>query len=130
MNLKTDPLKPVDVLPRYDLREKAFKKYERYINQALHEAYTFDPILVMQVRPTTFICRFRDAILGFQRYHYPSILFSQSADFAAIRLYETSDGKVSIVNTRLAGLAAKETQGAGFLHDSRDISRIMEIGEI
>ncbi len=30
--------------PRYDLREAAFRRYERYIARALESSYTFDPM--------------------------------------------------------------------------------------
>ena len=94
-----DKFKPIDSVPRSDLREKAFRKYERYINRALHETYELDPGVELQMKPATFIARFKDAILGFQRYRYSSILFTQDADFNAIRLYELPTGYVRIINT-------------------------------
>lgn len=106
-SMNEDKFKPIDAMPRVDLREKAFRKYERYINRALEQTYELDPGVELNMKPATFIARFKDAILGFQRYRYDSILFRQDADFRAIRLYELPTGFVRIVNT--TQLAASNT---------------------
>jgi hypothetical protein len=122
--------KPIDALPRPDLREKAFRKYERYINRALHETYELDPAIELRMKPHSFIVRFKDAVLGFQRYRYSSIFFSHDTDFKPIKLYELANGYVRIVNESLAdSLLSKANVNSSLLHVSRDMLRILEIAK-
>jgi len=93
---------PIDAFPRLDLREKAFRKYERYIGRALNESYKVDTRVELGISPQTFILRFKDAICGFKRYRYESILFKQDADFDNIKLYQVSINDVSVVNVKQA----------------------------
>jgi hypothetical protein len=46
----------------------------------------------------TFIKRFHDAILGFQRYGYASILLKRVTDFSGLKLRAMTDGSVFIEN--------------------------------
>lgn len=120
-----DNFRPVNALPRWDLRENAFRKYERYINRALHETYELDPGVEMNMKADTFVCRFKDAILGFKRYRYKSILFGPDADFNSIKLYALPTGWVRVVNTTFT--AAVNTPKV--LQASRDREEIIAIAK-
>lgn len=105
--MNDESLAPINALPRLTLREKAFRKYERYIARALKESYTLDPFAEMNLRAHSFVLGFKDATLGFKRYGYDSILIPKGADFRVLRLYELSDDSVSIVNLRAAAVEAR-----------------------
>jgi len=94
---------PNDALPRPDLQEPAFRKYERYIARALERSYRIDPMIELHVTPRTFIARFKDAILGFQRYNYTSTSIPRSAAMSlrSIRLFELAGGEVEVRNEQI-----------------------------
>lgn len=97
-------------LPRWDLREKAFRKYEKYIAISLKRSLLVHPFLPAEpqggtgsrfpgsMNAHTFICRFKDAILGFKRHNYVSPLFDKSAMFEHIVPIENADGSVLLSN--------------------------------
>ena len=117
-------MQPIDALPRFDLREKPFRKFERYINRALHETYELDPYVELHLKPHSFVIRFKDAILGFQRYKYESILFTQEADFKSIDLYELSNGWVRIVND------SSYNKPTEILHCERDHDKLLALAVV
>ena len=117
-------IQPFDALPRFDLREKPFRKFERYINRALHETYELDPYVELHLKPHSFVIRFKDAILGFQRYKYTSRLFDQEANFKAIRLYELPNGWVRVVNENNNLTASDPTK---LLHCERDHDKLLAL---
>lgn len=94
--LQTQP-PTTSFLPRYDLREPAFRRYERYIQRATERSYIINPREELNLSPNTFILRFRDAITGFKRYHYSSTI-PKDFEFKRIRLRETDNGEVLVEN--------------------------------
>ena len=111
-----------DKLPRLDLREEAFRKYESYISRAISGSYTLNPQLDLAkpMNPHTFCTRFRDAILGYRRYHYPSEIIPKNYDVNLIKAFELADGNVLIENES----ADKATAN---LHAARDQEKILDI---
>jgi hypothetical protein len=87
-------------LPRPDLREPAFRKYESDIARACKGTIKIsrELLLAMGIKPATYVCRFRDAILGYKRYSYQSAMIPSGFDFSNLRLAETTDGGVNIYN--------------------------------
>lgn len=93
--------------PRFDLREKAFRNYEKYIVRAYEEgSYTIDPKrerLMADRRSITarsFCIRFRDAILGFSRYGYSCSAIPKGTALTHIKAKELLNGMVRIINTQ------------------------------
>lgn len=83
-------------LPRFDLREEAFSRYELYIAKACLGEYVVDPSqLPRPVKPMTFIARFKDAIRGYKLYNYKSSAIPRNHSLV-FRLAETSNGLVRI----------------------------------
>lgn len=103
-------MKPT-LLPRADLREKAFRKYEPFLTQALAQPEGFwNPSTAFErpIRAATFISRFRDAALALRRYHYKTSI-PQDATFDHIVLAEDIAGNVFFVNTRLNPTDTKQS---------------------
>lgn len=109
-----NPESEVYKLPRIDLRVEAFRKYEPLIGRACYGSFTHT--LNSRIKPRTFITRFKDAILGFERYHYPSTLIPPNANLRAIKLFELSDGNVLVENTK-ADLAKMSALPSASDHD-------------
>jgi len=94
-------------LPRYDLREQAFRRYERYIAMACSEMVfildlkkEFERAGRRAPSPRTFALRFRDAIIGYLTYHYESDTIPANATgyLDKIRVEELDGGRVRILN--------------------------------
>lgn len=82
-------------LPRIDLREPAFRKYEPYIIKACHGELVVDPIR-LNMKASTFMARFRDAVLAYKKYNYHSgqIPRDNPLDFKIVEL-DTGEVKIS-----------------------------------
>lgn len=96
MSLSQD--QKLQILPRIDLREPAFRRYEPIIAEACKQTIEYNPLLKLNVNPHTFACRFRDAILGKRRYHYHSSIIPRDFDITVLRVHELSNGNVLIEN--------------------------------
>lgn len=83
--------------PRFDLRESAFRRYEKYIARAYNETIIIDPFLELGIKPDSFVCRFKDAVLGYTRYHYQSHLIPSDA-VLIFRVTPLLDGTVEIIH--------------------------------
>lgn len=97
------------VLPRHDLREPAFRRYEDLIAKAATQRQLlitlFDLPMGLTGRRTsckTFCARFADAKLGYKRYHYKSYLVPKSFDVDNLIAYELNDATVVIRNYALS----------------------------
>lgn len=119
---------PFDALPRFDLREKPFRKFERYIARAMNETYEIDPFMELKLKAHSFVVRFKDAILGFKRYKYDSMLLNQSMDFDCIKLYELPTGWVRVINTNLA-VPLGGSSSSELLHCVRDRDKLLAIAK-
>lgn len=88
------------VLPRRDLREDAFRRYEPFIAKALECSITINPRTEMTppMKAYTFCTRFRDALLGYVRYMYTPKLFPVDADVSVLKAHEHPNGNVIIEN--------------------------------
>lgn len=82
------------ILPRVELREEAFRRYEPYIVKASFGSCTIDP---KPMKAHSFICRFRDAIRGLSLYNYETDI-PQGTNLQALKCYETANGMVYIKN--------------------------------
>ena len=102
---------PSNALPRHDLREVAFRKYEPYIAAACNGSTTFDPAK-LGLKPRTFIARFNDAVLGLTRYHYKSNYVPTSFDFKHLHLHELTDGQVYVKNTLIRDVLSASNHDA------------------
>lgn len=85
-------------LPRRDLREPAFRKYEPYIARGCSQSYELDPQVEMKFTPATFVARFRDAVLAKKRFHYLSTIIPATFDLANLEAAELENGHVLIKN--------------------------------
>lgn len=85
------------ILPRRDLREPAFRRYELYISRACEHSISIDP-RELKLSQATFAARTRDAILSKIRYNYPSDLIPPTFNLANLEVLELSDGRVLIQN--------------------------------
>lgn len=87
-------------LPRVDLREGAFRKYEPFIAKASKQRTIFTPsTMTTPMKPQSFIARFRDAVRGYKLFKYHSIHLSDSSclDFT---YEEYSNGSVAVIPKR------------------------------
>jgi len=83
--------------PRYDLREKAFRRYEGDIGKAcLAERTVVTPS--MRQGPDTYCMRFKDAILGYIRYGYKSDVIPRGINLKEIVALPLQDGNVLLEN--------------------------------
>jgi hypothetical protein len=92
-------------LPRPDLREPAFRRYEPLIAKAIksHQTvftYADFPVGAKKVVKTarTFISRFSDAKLAYKRYRYQSSSIPTSFDLSNLVCTELQDGSVLVRN--------------------------------
>jgi hypothetical protein len=88
-----------DVVPRFDLREPAFRKYEAFIAQACKGTIEVDPA-ERGMTAKTFRARFMDAVLAFKRYRYPSEIILSTYNVDDIQALELVSGKVRLWNPR------------------------------
>lgn len=101
MNTSTPTSAYVKRLPRRDLREEAFRRYESAIAEGCVHSFTLDPKQYSKygkMTPLTFICRFHDAILGYRRFNYPSTLIPKDFDVTKLHAVEIFGGLVEIIN--------------------------------
>jgi hypothetical protein len=88
----------MNALPRTDLREPAFRRYEQHIAAALKGSTIIDPA---PLKAVTFCARFKDACLGFEKYGYASDVIPTGAWLRVIKPLELPDGKVLLQNRAL-----------------------------
>lgn len=88
-----DPNAP---LPRADLREPAFRKYEAFIAAACKGSIVLNPLEGQT--STTFQARIRDAILGYKRYKYVSKLIPINYPLHQLKVIPLNNGQVRINN--------------------------------
>lgn len=102
--------RPSDILPRFDLREPAFRRYESFIAKACKGSYELRPTEFDEPRSArTFCMRFRDAVLAFKRYGYFSDAIPKGYNIDNIRALETTRGTVLLEN-----LAADSVKATSF----------------
>ncbi len=91
------------LLPRFDLREPAFRRYEKFLIQAMNKPFVVDPkeCFDKPITPTTFIARCKDAVLSLRRYRWKSQV--DLAKLAKLRMTETINEMVWIDPNRPAG---------------------------
>lgn len=87
-------------LPRETLREPAFRRFEPFLARGCHGTVVIrmEEVPGMKLKPKSFITRFLEARLGFQRYGYESSLIPPGYDLNKIKISETHDGKVMLSN--------------------------------
>jgi len=90
----------VKTLPRYDLQERAFRKYEAAIAEACKGSVVITPPIKMSAY--SYMVRFRDACLGYRRYGYKSDMIPPGYDLTMLKPEVCADGKVLIRNLRVA----------------------------
>lgn len=86
------------VLPRVDLRESAFRKYEHYIAMACQGSYELDVRKEMKNTARTFMVRFADAKRGFKLFGYLSSKIPHGYELRNITVKELEGDKVMVVN--------------------------------
>lgn len=86
------------ILPRYDLREPAFRRYEPFIARALvNGRLLVNPIAEFDLKPSTFKARFRDAVRAYRLYKYKSTQIPANVPYD-LSVNETANGLILIVN--------------------------------
>ncbi len=88
------------LLPRFDLREPAFRRYEKFLIQAMNKPFVVDPkeCFDKPITPTTFIARCKDALLSLRRYGWKSQV--DLAKLAKLRMTETINEMVWVDSNR------------------------------
>lgn len=89
---------PPSTLPRKDLRLPAFRRYESYIACGLIAPTTINPHTTENLAPSTFIARFRDAILARKKFNYPSEYIPSNVSLETLTIDELPGGLVLIQN--------------------------------
>lgn len=99
----------IQELPRVDLREEAFRRYEPYMFRSCHamsitvDPWDFPTSLTKPMRKaSSFICRFNDAKTGYKRYNYKSVL-PPLFDVDNLRPVELTNKSVLIKNLMFTG---------------------------
>lgn len=94
-----------DRMPRFDLREPAFRRYEPFMAQAavkgqiIIQPFEFPASKTRQMKKAnTFICRFYDAKTAYNRYHYVSRIIPKDFAVENLKCTELRDGSVLIEN--------------------------------
>lgn len=93
-------------LPRFDLREAAFRRYEKIIAKACKGPMTDVPPFERQ-SAYTFISRFRDAVRGFKKFGYVSTMIPPNHPLE-FRLVEMQNGRVSILPMSQLGVTEQK----------------------
>lgn len=98
-------------LPRRDLREKAFRRYELYMSRAIHKDIWVDPKAELSLSSTTFKARFDDAKIAQKKFKYSSDLIPSDFNLDLLICSEFEDGRVLIQNkTREANEKPKDNE--------------------
>lgn len=104
-------------MPRPDLTEKAFQRYEPFIARGLSGSYNVDvSTLTSQdgfkrgIKPITFCARFADACLAYRKYGYASSMIPSDADVHDVYAKPQKDGTVRIYNRKQDRLAQTESR--------------------
>lgn len=104
-----DPQFQGKILPRHDLREPAFRRYENCIAKAATQRQLILSFLELPMGLTgkrasckTFVARFADAKLGYKRYGYKSYLIPKNFDVDNLVAYEMTQDSVVIRNYALS----------------------------
>lgn len=108
----------LNILPRKDLREPAFRKYRHHIEMAARcHLHTIPPYELGGRSASTWVQRFTDAKTGYKRYHYQCDLpLNFNIDFLVAR--ECADGSVTIINKQFEW--AKRT--TSFITESNNLA--------
>lgn len=109
-----------ELAPRYDLQEKPARKYEPMIAEALRSSPVYHRPEGCKAR--TWMLRFKDAVLAFKRYGYKSEHWLPDANLGAIKAYETTDGRVKIINTAIEAQRVAKPR-----YEAKDTLRIAEL---
>jgi len=89
-------------LPRRDSREAAFRKYEPFIARGLIGETTIDPKVELDLSATTFVARFRDAVLAKKKFGYKSRFVPDGVSLENLTADELENGLVLIKNATAA----------------------------
>lgn len=86
------------VLPRIDLREEAFRRFENTIANACKGSFVVKPRVEFGISPRTFLIRFTDAKRGYKLYGYYSDLIPANYELDRIKTVELDNDEVWIMN--------------------------------
>lgn len=88
-----------EFMPRKDLLEPAFRRYEKLIARAIEQDYVVDPKeLGTRMNARTFVARFNDAKRGYTLYGYESQLIPKAFNLMFIKAVVGKNGMVLIYN--------------------------------
>jgi len=110
-----------DILPRLELREPAFRKYEYFLAKAVQGSYRISAEEVRAMGTTkpmnnrTFKLRITDAKTAFERFGYKSKRIPPGYPMRNVKFYETEDGGVQCINlnTERAAVHAHKDASSG-----------------
>ena len=91
-------LQPSDELPRHDLREPAFRKYEPLLALAIKQTVIIHADRFPGMRASSIVCRLRDAIVAKKRYSYTSDSIPHDYNWSNIRIRELTNQRVILSN--------------------------------
>lgn len=113
-------------LPRIDLRESAFRKYEHTIAKA---SYGKVVVVPEGKKAQSYIARFRDAVRGYRLYSYSSTLIPPGCPLE-FRLAELEDGSVEITPRWDVTAKRSGTPAAGDVEGVKELCRKLVVGEV
>lgn len=92
----------IPVLPRKSLREKHFRRFEKYLARACYGTVVVNlsEMEGRKMNAKTFITNLLEARLGYTKYGYKSDLIPADYDLTKIKSFETEDGKVLLRNDK------------------------------
>lgn len=101
-------------MPRRELSEEAFRRYEKYISEAQQNSLCVwdltllnDPNFKRPMGYATFIARLHDAITGFRRYHYYSTLVDSKFDWKNLTIGYNRAGHVVVDNKKVSTFVSR-----------------------
>src|SRR5512146_2172573 len=101
------------IMPRFDLREPAFRKYETFIAQACYQhEFKVNPMMRLRVSPATFVARFRDALLAYKTYGYHSDAIPKGAVLSGIKAFELVGGVDVLIKNETMCTAQAQVQNS------------------
>ena len=116
------------ILPRPDLQEPAFRKYERFISRACFDEIIIDPSNCFK-RPMSaqsFCNRFRDATRAYRLFKYKSDLIPKDFDTTQLKCFALANGSVLVKAPALTKISCPKISNTASASNESEVRALFQ----